>query len=89
MSRRFLTADQEGYGVAHWRLKERLRPFVQAGVVPCAYCGEVITGEWDLGHSDDRTRWIGATHARCNRREAGFKTARLRRGRRTITSREW
>jgi hypothetical protein len=89
VSRRFLTADQRGYGVAHWRLKDRLRPFVAAGLIPCAYCGERIVGEWDLGHSDNRRSWIGPTHAVCNRREAGHKTARLRRQRRTITSQEW
>ena len=90
MSRRFLTADQKGYGTPHWRLKDRLRPLVAAGVIRCQYCGGVITDAvWDLGHSDDRSTWIGPTHAVCNRREAGHKTARLRRGRRTVTSQEW
>lgn len=88
-SRRYLTTEQRGYGVPHDRQKDYWRPFVRAGLVVCPYCGEKIVGPFDLGHSDDRRSWIGPTHPECNRREAGLKTARLRRGRRTVTSQEW
>jgi hypothetical protein len=77
------------YGVVHTRLRQRLAPLVRAGVARCVYCGEQIVGAWDLGHSDDRSSWIGPTHPHCNRREAGLKAIRLRRRRRTVTSQQW
>jgi hypothetical protein len=46
-----------------------LAPFVEAGCVRCARCGELIKpGEkWHLDHDDfDRSRYLGASHARCN-----------------------
>jgi hypothetical protein len=73
----------------HRRAREQLAPLVRAGLAVCAICGERIVGEFHLGHSDDRSSYIGATHPRCNVREAGLKTARLWRGRSTVTSREW
>jgi hypothetical protein len=62
---------------------------VRAGLERCPYCGEVVRHPWDLAHSDDRQTYIGASCARCNRREAGLKTARLRRGQTTVTSQVW
>jgi hypothetical protein len=70
-------------------MRERLRPYAEAGLLRCVFCGEQIVGEFHLDHTDDRRGWTGAAHPLCNLREAGRKTARLRRGRRTVTSREW
>lgn len=81
--------EQRGYGVTHTRVVEHYRPLVRAGLCDCPYCGEKIVGPFDLGHSDDRRSYIGPTHPRCNRREAGLKTARLWRGQTTVTSQEW
>lgn len=43
-----------GYGVAHRRLRAKLKPTVDAGRATCARCRQPITpGEpWGLGHSD-------------------------------------
>jgi len=64
------STTQRGYGAHHQALRERLRPEVEAGVVRCARCGQLIApGErWDLGHDDyDRISYAGPEHARCNR----------------------
>jgi hypothetical protein len=84
------TTDRD-YGVRHKRTCEYWRPFVRAGLVTCPVCGERIDPRepWHLGHSDDRQTYIGPTHKICNLREAGLKTARLRRGEQRVTSRQW
>lgn len=71
------------------RLREGLRPLVQAGLLKCVFCGERIVGDFHLDHSDDRHTWTGPAHPVCNLREAGLKAARLRRPHRPRTSREW
>jgi hypothetical protein len=78
-----------GWGHDHQQLRARLDPLVRAGGVLCVYCGEPIVGDWDLCHSDDRRSYIGCAHPFCNRREAGLKAARLRRGQRLNVSRAW
>src|SRR3954454_20462834 len=69
-----LPRDVRGYGPAHQALRAELAPHVAAGGVRCARCGELIAaGEpWDLGHVDeDRSRYAGPEHQRCNRATAG------------------
>ena len=68
------------YDLPHKRYRARLDPVVSLGETLCVLCGELIlVGEpWDLAHSDDRRSWLGASHAVCNRGDAGRKTARLR-----------
>ena len=68
------------YDVPHKRMRGRLDPAVRTGTVECVLCGELIPvgAAWDLAHSEDRRSWLGPSHAVCNRREAGFKTARIR-----------
>jgi hypothetical protein len=58
------------YGRPHRRVKESLRPAVEAGRVTCARCGELIRPgqSWDLDHDDlDPSRYLGPSHSRCNR----------------------
>jgi hypothetical protein len=66
--------EDRGYGPAHKAARSQLEPFVLAGGVKCARCGESIRpGEpWDLGHVDgDRTRYSGPEHRYCNRATTG------------------
>jgi hypothetical protein len=66
--RRRSTAKR-GYGEAHQARRRLLTPFVDTGMATCARCGKRIeAGEaWDLGHSDDRSRYSGPEHMTCNR----------------------
>lgn len=70
------TRQQRGYDTAHDRLRAQWAPQVATGQVLCARCHQPIPAgtPWDLGHTDDRTRWSGPEHANCNR-SAGGKAA--------------
>jgi len=66
MPRPRLTTTQRGYGADHQRLRARLTPDVDAGLVDCWRCGQPIEPgtPWDLGHDDhDRTQYRGPEHA--------------------------
>lgn len=68
------TRQQRGYTAEHDRLRRQLAPLVAQGQAICARCHQPIdpAEPWDLGHSDDRTRWTGPEHAnRCNRAAGG------------------
>jgi hypothetical protein len=69
-----------GYGPRHRATRRGLEPFVLAGGVDCARCGEPISPgeEWHLGHTDDRTGYTGPEHARCNVRAGAEKATRAR-----------
>ena len=76
------TTDR-GYGHRHQLARKALNQAVLSGGVLCARCGEPIEANepWDLGHDDnDRSRYTGPEHRRCNRATAG---------RRRKTSRPW
>ena len=64
------TTTERGYGNDHRRLREHYRPLVEAGLVVCWRCGELIGADdaWDLGHSDtDRSVYRGPEHRAHNR----------------------
>jgi hypothetical protein len=92
------TTPGRGYGYQHQQLREQYRPQVDAGQAYCQQPRCVMPGRWippgtpwDLGHTDDRTGWIGPCHAKCNR-VAGNRSPRRRRRRVSrpfITSRRW
>lgn len=62
---------ERGYDAKHKKLRAKIQRDMDAGVV--FYCWrdgkEIEPGEdWDLGHDDDdRTKYMGPEHQRCNR----------------------
>lgn len=83
-----------GYGSHHQKQRARWARIVQAGAATCTRCDRPIHPHqpWDLDHSDDRTTYLGAAHAKCNRAAGGRKArARDRLKARTllIRSRNW
>ena len=69
-------SSQRGYGSAHQRLRATLTGPHQAGTLTCWRCDQIIppSEPFDLGHDDDdRTKYAGPEHARCNRVAAGRK----------------
>jgi len=68
-----LTQEQRGYGVRRKNLRKKLQRVVEAGEAICARCGLPIQpwDPFDLDHDDhDRSRYLGASHVRCNRSTA-------------------
>ena len=66
------------------------RSLVRTGTLNCARCGQPIEPgqQWHLDHSDDRSRYIGASHKGCNLQAAANKTNGNRRGLLPV-SRRW
>lgn len=70
--------SKRGYGTAHQRERKRWVGVVEAGSAFCSRCGGPIApgSAWHLDHSDDRSRYLGAAHARCNVKAGSRKAAR-------------
>jgi hypothetical protein len=66
---RLAKTSSRGYGNEHQRLRKRWAAIVAAGMVRCWRCGQSILpgSRWELGHSEDRTRWMGPECFECNR----------------------
>lgn len=82
------TTKQRGYDSKHVKERKRYARIVKAGRATCARCGNPIApdAEWHLDHTDDRTGYLGPSHADCNVKAA----ARPRTVRRTrVRSRDW
>jgi hypothetical protein len=65
-----------GYGHEHQQFRRRVAQAVALGGAVCARCGLPIRPgeEWHLDHDDeDRGRYLGPSHARCNVSAAGRK----------------
>lgn len=64
---------QRGYGSQHQQERKRWERTVQLGQVDCARCGQRIRlgQEWHLDHTDDRTGYLGPSHAGCNASAGG------------------
>lgn len=57
------------YGYRHKATRERWRPLVESGTVPCSRCGLLIApgAPWHLDHDDhDRSKYRGPSHESCN-----------------------
>ena len=74
------TREARGYGAAHRTLRANIARAVAAGRAECARCGLPIRpGEpWDLDHGPDRSSYLGASHARCNRVQGARNGAAVR-----------
>jgi endogenous inhibitor of DNA gyrase (YacG/DUF329 family) len=62
------SSKARGYGYEHKKLRKYLiANFVEG--TPCARCDRPMysTDPMDLDHSDDRARYLGLSHATCNR----------------------
>ena len=63
------TRQQRGYDAAHQRERARWQALIDSGAtVKCATCPTLLEGRaWDLGHTQDRTRYLGPQCIPCNR----------------------
>ena len=80
------------YRYAHQQERNRWRPIVEAGQAACSEPVCVMPtrwiapgSRWDLSHDATGTRWIGPSHARCNRAE----NARRNNPKRAAKRRRW
>jgi hypothetical protein len=100
MARWHGTTTERGYGTAHQKERARWQPVVNAGQAWChaAVCLKASRWiqpgtPWDLGHTADRSAYIGPCHMACNRSEGAVRGNRARgRIRQWIplrTSRQW
>lgn len=74
-----------GYGTAHQRERARHEPAVEAGE---AFCCETVCimptrwirpgSPWHLAHTEDRTAWLGPSHAACNLAERNRRVAKAK-----------
>lgn len=80
-----------GYGYLHQQERKKWEPKVKAGGVKCARCKEPIDpdADWHLDHNDDRTGYIGPSHASCNLTVGGRAGAAVTNARWSMTVREW
>ena len=66
-----------GYGYQHQQARKRALAEFTRGQ-PCARCGQPIFNARgaELDHNEDRTGYIGLSHAYCNRKAGGEKSTR-------------
>jgi hypothetical protein len=65
---------------AHRAARARWRSLVERGAACCARCGQrIVPGSaWHLDHADDRSGYLGVSHASCNLAAGAAKTNRER-----------
>ena len=62
-------SKNRGYTGQHRQLRAQWATIIATQGATCTRCGDPIyPGDpWDLGHTNDRTRWRGPEHMACNR----------------------
>jgi hypothetical protein len=90
-TKRQLSRHARGYTNAHVARRRQLEPLVATGQARCSRCGQPIEpGQpWHLDHRDDRSGYLGPSHATCNLRAAAEKTNGIRQRGPLIWSRVW
>lgn len=71
------TTKERGYSGQHQRMRAQIVSDMQRGVIiRCVSCTAVLTPDtFDLGHTDDRSDYLGPQCAnKCNRRDAGRRS---------------
>ena len=70
------TPAQRGYGQAHRSERTRWASRIERGIIDCARCQQPIQPgqDWHLDHNDDRSGYIGPSHAHCNVSAAGKRS---------------
>ena len=88
-------AAKRGYGSEHARLRRQWKLKVDRGEVHCARCGQWIEpgSPWHLDHTEDRSTYLGPSHAKCNLSAAAYKGIAIKGkgspNRQRRRSREW
>lgn len=73
------SSTRRGYGQQHRSKRNRWQRLIDAGApVDCARCGtRILPGaDWHLDHAEDRTQYLGPSHAQCNLSAAGTASHR-------------
>lgn len=92
------STTERGYGAKHKRERTRWARILKAeGLLVCATagkspnCPQVIRDgdDWDLGHTEDRTGYIGPQCVPCNRGDGGRNGAKVTNTKRQMTVRDW
>lgn len=71
------TTKQRGYSGRHQSTRAEIVAAMEQGtVIRCVTCTSILTPDtFDLGHTDDRTGYVGPQCAnKCNRRDAGRRS---------------
>ena len=90
------TTTARGYGSKHQRERARWKPAVDAGL---AYCRQPVClqrsrwippgTDWALGHTDDRSAYLGPCHALCNQRDGARRGAQIGNTRQRTRTPRW
>ncbi len=77
--RRRGTRQARGYGATPDRARALWQGRIDHGeTVRCVTCGVQLHGRaWDLGHTEDRARYLGPQCEPCNRGDGGSRGARM------------
>ena len=64
--------EDRGYGADHQAERAQYASLIRAGItIRCVTCNTILGPDFHLGHTDDRTTWVGPQCPLCNDRRAG------------------